>query len=625
MHRGDRRRAVSGLAVNRAPRAGAGGEGSVMARPRWLHVASWLMSVVALTLPASAQERTPAATFSDTAHVNLINVEVFVTDKAGKPVAGLRPEDFEVFEDGVRVALTNFYARTALSAAAAAPAPARPVPSPEALEPPPPPLEQRLSLVLFVDDTGITPPQRNIALQHARALLDAALKLPHAEVMVVTYAQGARVRQAFTNDAAALAAALKTVAGEPTDTVGADLSNALIEGTMSRSTISPGPGANSGALMSDFDREDALASLQTVRAAAEQAHERTRAMLAAVKSFVSTLAGLPGRKVVCYVGNGIPQRPGETLLERWESRFGRSDLVPGFSASVEAARLSVAPEFRDLVARASADRVTFYALDATGGTGAGGPLSAEQANLDLDPSVGKGEAMGRTYSLQYLAYATGGTTVVSTPQASPALVRIVDDFDAFYSLAYAAPHIGDGKDHSISVKVKRDGVNVRHRRHYLDKTADDRMADRSLAALLYDSGYNALDAGIAVGNDALQKSDLFLVPVMVTIPLAKLALLPKDGAQEGSISIWLAAKDGEDRITPPAKRVFAVRVPEADLPAALRRSVSYVFKLLMTPGAQTVSVSVRDDLSQVESTVTARFTVGRGENRSQGTLVGMLM
>ncbi len=166
---------------------------------------------------------------------------------------------------------------------------------------------------------------------------------------------------------------------------------------------------------------------------------------------------------------------------------------------------------------------------------------------------------------------------------------------------------------------------VRHRRHYLDKTADDRMSDRSLAALMYDSGSNGLDAGVAVGNDELQKSNVFLVPVMVTIPLARLVLLPKNGGQEGSISIWLAAKDGDDRITLPTKRVFAVRIPEAELPGALRKSVSYVFKLLMTPGAQTVAVSVRDDLSQVESTVTARFTVGRGEKRGPGVLVGMTM
>jgi VWFA-related protein len=587
-------------------------------------VAGLSVAVVAAG-PATAQDQKPVGTFSDTAQVNLINVEVFVTDKLGKPVPGLRPEDFEVFEDGVRVALTNFYASPSLRLGASVPEATPALPSPEAGETPLPPLEQRLSLVLFVDDTGITPAARNLALQHARALLDAALKLPRTEVMVVTHAQATRIRQPFTNDAAAIAAALKTVAGEPTDAVGADLSNSLIEGVMSRSTTAPRSSGAGGALMSDFDREDALSSLQTVRAAAEQAHERTRAMLASMKSFVSTLAGLPGRKVVCYVGNGIPQRPGETMLERWESRFGSSNIAPGFSAAFEATRLSVTPEFRDLVARASADRVTFYALDATGGSGAASALSADQANLDSDLSVGRGEAMGRGYSLQYLAYATGGTTVVSTPQAPPALARIVEDFDAFYSLAYAAPHIGDGKSHSISVTVKRAGVTVRHRRHYLDKTADDRMADRSLAALMYDSGSNALDAGISVGNDALQKTNVFLVPVMVTIPLAKLVLLPQDGVHAGSLSIWLAAKDGEDRITLPTKRVFAVRIAEADLPAALQKSVSYVFKLLMTPGTQTVAVSVRDDLSQAESTVTARFTVGRGEKRGPADLVGARM
>ncbi len=341
-----------------------------MAKANLGRVAVALAAVVGLAgRPASAQDKAPVGAFSDTAQVNLINVDVFVADKAGKAVPGLRPEDFEVFEDGVRVVLTNFYASPALRAATAASAAVAATPPPEPGEPVLPPLEQRLSLVLLVDDTGITPAQRNVALRHAQALIDAALKLPHAEVMVMTYAQAARVRQRFTNDAAALAAALKAVAAEPTDAVGADLSNALIEGVMSRSTTAP-RGAGGGALMSDFDREDALSSLQTVRAAAEQAHERVRAMLAAMKSFVSTLAGVPGRKAICYVGNGIPQRPGETLLERWESRFGSSNIVPGFSAAIEANRLSVTPEFRDLVARASADRVTFYALDATGGGGA---------------------------------------------------------------------------------------------------------------------------------------------------------------------------------------------------------------------------------------------------------------
>ena len=47
--------------------------------------------------------------FFETVDVNVVNVEVFVTDKQGNPVTGLTAADFEIFEDKRPVALTNFY------------------------------------------------------------------------------------------------------------------------------------------------------------------------------------------------------------------------------------------------------------------------------------------------------------------------------------------------------------------------------------------------------------------------------------------------------------------------------------------------------------------------------------
>ena len=37
---------------------------------------------------------------NDTVEVNVVNVEVYVTDKKGNPVSGLTRDDFEIFEDG---------------------------------------------------------------------------------------------------------------------------------------------------------------------------------------------------------------------------------------------------------------------------------------------------------------------------------------------------------------------------------------------------------------------------------------------------------------------------------------------------------------------------------------------
>ena len=48
--------------------------------------------------------------FIDSVDVNVVNVDVYVTDKKGTRITGLTKDDFEIFEDKRPVAITNFYA-----------------------------------------------------------------------------------------------------------------------------------------------------------------------------------------------------------------------------------------------------------------------------------------------------------------------------------------------------------------------------------------------------------------------------------------------------------------------------------------------------------------------------------
>lgn len=50
------------------------------------------------------------STFLDSLDVNVVNVEVFVTDKKGNLFFDLTEKDFEILEDGARVKLTYFKA-----------------------------------------------------------------------------------------------------------------------------------------------------------------------------------------------------------------------------------------------------------------------------------------------------------------------------------------------------------------------------------------------------------------------------------------------------------------------------------------------------------------------------------
>ena len=570
--------------------------------------------------PAQEKPAQEAKPFFETAQVNLINVEVFVTDRAGNPVTGLGPGDFEVFEDGHPVNVTNFYSAMPQEPAAAPAAPGGPPETAAPEQPVIPPVEQRLSVVVFVDNSGVTGLDRNLALRHAHDLLATCLEMPRTQAMVATLDLRAHVRQEFTTNLTLLDAALEKVKGEPTDPMSGAINTALIERAMDRINVPTQPQdladstRKSGAESADFAREEARSILDAIRSSAEASFERTRAMMASMGTFIESLAGFPGRKVVFYIGNGISLQPGESLFLKWEKRFGDANLEPGFSAPLEASRSSLSNDFRGVVARANADRVMFYAIDARGSASLRGG-TAEQAILNPEPGTEVSEEMGKQQSLAYLASATGGTTIASTPGPSPALAQALTDLQTYYSLGYPAPRMGDGKDHTITVKVRRDAVKVRYRTHYLDKTADERVIERNLSALLHNSGSNSLDVDVSVGTPSRRDSGTFVVPLLVTVPLGKLVLLPEGDAHRGSVTMFIAAKDLDDRITPPVKRVFPIKIPDEHLDAALGQNARFVFEMVMTRGPQTVAVSVRDDLAAVESTVTARFSVIESANQ----------
>ena len=57
---------------------------------------------------ATAGAQAPPETFAESVNVELINVEVWVTDGEGNAVTGLTVEDFEVREDGRAVTISYF-------------------------------------------------------------------------------------------------------------------------------------------------------------------------------------------------------------------------------------------------------------------------------------------------------------------------------------------------------------------------------------------------------------------------------------------------------------------------------------------------------------------------------------
>src|ERR1044071_4924287 len=124
-----------------------------------LEVRDALLLVLLLLLPGAplaAQTEVVEETFADEIEVSLVNLEVVVTDRKGKSVSGLGREDFQVLEDGKPVEITNFYAESGAAPTASAE---------------PRSVDQRLSLVVFVDDYNTEQESRNSILEGLKAFL----------------------------------------------------------------------------------------------------------------------------------------------------------------------------------------------------------------------------------------------------------------------------------------------------------------------------------------------------------------------------------------------------------------------------------------------------------------------
>ena len=113
---------------------------------------------------AVAQAVAEAATedfFFETVDVNVVNVEVYVTDKKGNPITGLTKGDFEILENKRPMEITNFYVteegRPRSPSRLVLPKPAQDVPGIDWPALPVIPAAQKLYVAIYIDNFNIRP------------------------------------------------------------------------------------------------------------------------------------------------------------------------------------------------------------------------------------------------------------------------------------------------------------------------------------------------------------------------------------------------------------------------------------------------------------------------------------
>ena len=544
--------------------------------------------------PTPAQPPDPQQPTFRTA-TNYVRVDVFPT-KDGKPVQGLKAEEFEVFEDGVRQRIEAF---EHVLITPAGPQGNRREPSsvPESLQEATNPRAR--VFVIFLD----TP---NVSVEGSHQIKEPIIRLID--------------RILGPDDLAALMTPAMS-----TSNLTLTRKTVVIEQQLRDNWIW---GTRHSPIAAQDEREKAYedcypllpheTGVQSALAQALIARKRERATLEALQDLVRWLHGVrEERKAVITVTEGwVRYQEDHALMKLRESgdyqesipgpevigvdRRGKlttkptgnfDDVLSKRECDTDRMRLAMMDNeqfFLDIVNEANRGNASFYPIDPRGlavwdsplGPEAPPPIPVDQANL-----------RARRESLYDLALGTDGLAVVNSNDLDKGLRRIAGDLTSYYLLGYYSTNAKlDGRFRRLEVKVKRPGVDIRARRGYRAPSVEEVAAARAVA-----------EAPAAVAPSAFAAAMSTLARIR---PDARFRINASTYVADGDgTTVWVA---GElPRGTGPERAAEGGTV-DIEVRAA---GISETAKVVLQPGQRGFVTSLKlaaSDLDQVD--VRARFS-----------------
>ena len=592
------------------------------------YTAAWLVAVLFVASASGMAQEEPAPDqeeiFLEQVAVDIVNVEVYVTDKEGNSVTGLTREDFDVTEDGRPVEVVNYYHvsdgvptgwRSEAPAEGSEQGPdsdsapdaepdAEPAGRPASETPPdvvPPvvvPESQRLHMEIYVDNYNIHPLNRNRVFTRLRVFLHDTIQ-EDDQVSVVSYDRSLHVRQPFTSSPALVNTVLREIEG---------MSGSAIEREAERAT----------AIKDVFESSSPHTAEFYAKNFAENQYHEVNNTLDAIREMLDSLAGLPGRKMLVHVSDGLPMVPGQDVYQAVQSRF-QAITTLGESFSYDLSR-----RYMQTIALANSNRVSFYTIDA-GGLRTQSGMGAENAGINIPLPVARAVEAVRTNNLQdtliMMANRTGGQYIVNTNDISEGLTRFARDIGNYYSLGYRAPAANRGRYHTIKVtlKDKPKEWRLRHREGYRDKSIEAQLEDSVRAFLVHGYETNPLSVSVDIGSQSVGTDGNFMVPVRIRIPMKNLVLLPRGEFYEGRVRLYFGAADEEGRDAPMQELPLDLRIPASAIDLARQDEVARVIDATMRPGEHKLVVAVRDEISEDRSVVGRFLMVGDPKDREKAS------
>ena len=492
--------------------------------------------------------------------VNLVVVDVEVTDSSGRPVKGLKASDFTVLEDGKPQKISSFvYADVEGFARAGADA-GKPVVVPVAGSPSKSELgsmvRDRRLILLFFDLTSLHTDDLLRAREAAIHFVKAQMS-PADLVGAVTLGNRLGLLANFTNDKQTLLAALDRLQPGVESNL-ADLASASAQEGEADVT------EDTGAAWTPDDTEFNVFN--------------TDRKLEAMQDLARLLAAIPGKKIVMQFTGGITQTGEENRT------------------AVEAAT--------DAANRAD---VSFYSVDARG-------LFAEVPGGDASHAAAGGTAMfsgaavlrqsqmreNSRDTLETLASDTGGRAFFDLGNLSKAFSQVQQDTAGYYLLGYTPTHTRlDGRWREIKVKLNRRGLRLRYRTSYYGPkdfahfTQEDRE-QQLLDALRSENPVLELPIALETTFFRLNSREVF-VPIAAKLPASTLQWAEKKGSHEDQFDFAAEVRDAKSgRPVAALQDTITVRLGSEHYEQYAHRTLLYQGGVILAPGSYRLKFVARE-------------------------------
>ena len=507
---------------------------------------------------------------------NLVQVDAVVTDKNGKVVTDLKPEEVQIFEDGKPQKITHFSYNVTESAVVAPPA--KPANVDKNAPPAPPvtlkPEQVRRTMAIVVDDLGLSFDSTYYVRRALKKFVDEQM-LPGDLVAIVRTSGGMGALQQFTSDKRQLYAAIERVKWYASGRGGVGAFAPMQP---------PTPGEQGAAI--DAANEELNQFRDDLFAVGT---------LGAVSYVVKGLRQLPGRKSVLLISDGF--------------RIYSQDDPNQNTRTVD--------RLRRLVDEAGRASVVIYTMNATGlqtfGLSAAdstGGMSADQVETQL--SSRRNAAFETQQGLDLLAQQTGGIAIRNTNDLGGGIRRVMEDQKGYYLIGYRPdyatfdPKTGRRTFHKLSLKVTRPGkFNVRMRNGFLGHSDEgQQQAPRTLAqqlvgALTSPFGANGVHLQLTslFGNDA--RAGSFMRSIL-HIDARDLTFTDEPNGWHKVVFDVLAITFGDNGVPVDQNgRTYTLKLPDELYKRALRDGLVYdVTVPIKKPGAYQLRMSLRDASSE---------------------------